>query len=381
MRHGGAELVGSLPGTERLLINFTQHSGFLQASATHKLFYWCATEYHLFVESDKDATKKPLIIWFSGGPGCSSVVALLNAIGPFEFAQNGHLQLNPYSWHKTIKENYDAIKDFFKKHPKFLKNPLYLMGESYAGIFVPVLAVHILKNGKDNKFNLKGLALGNPFLHEVLNIHTSLIYAYEHALIDQHDWDNFVEDCCHGCEDGCDFRPGRLRGPCLTAVNDMYAEIWNSGLNPFDIYRDCSPNSANLQLQAEKSGLSLVGYKFLGPAEVTKSYKKEYDDMSATFKWLMSKKFSILLYYGDTDLVCNFLMGQRFAYKLNLKMSGREKQNWHVDGHAGFKTLYQTASANLTFLTVRGAGHMAAQWRAPQVFHAVSQFIQNKELS
>ncbi|VDN27311.1 unnamed protein product, partial [Gongylonema pulchrum] len=317
-----------------------------------------------FVESDKDATTRPLIIWFSGGPGCSSVVALLNAIGPFEFAQNGHLQLNPYSWHKTIKENYDAIKDFFKKHPKFLKNPLYLMGESYAGIFVPVLAVHILKNGQDNKFNLKGLALGNPFLHEVLNIHTSLIYAYEHALIDQHDWDNFVEDCCHGCEDGCDFRPGQLRGLCLTA------------------------------LQTEKSGLNLVGYKFLGPAEVsegvinlcsysqvTKSYKKEYDDMSATFKWLMSKKFSILLYYGDTDLVCNFLMGQRFAYKLNLKMSGREKQNWHVDGHAGFKTLYQTASANLTFLTVRGAGHMAAQWRAPQVFHAVSQFIQNKELS
>ena len=40
-------------------------------------------------------------------------------------------------------DNLDALLAFFEKFPKFLTNDLYLSGESYAGIYVPYLALRI----------------------------------------------------------------------------------------------------------------------------------------------------------------------------------------------------------------------------------------------
>lgn len=51
-------------------------------------------------------------------------------------------------------------------------------------------------------------------------------------------------------------------------MNAIYTSLWDSGLNPFDIYRDCVPNSENLRLQIEKFGLKPKGYEFLGPNEL-----------------------------------------------------------------------------------------------------------------
>ena len=52
-------------------------------------------------------------------------------------------------------ENYAALKDFFNKYPSFKTNPFYLTGESYAGVYIPMLGVKILEGIKDSKINLK----------------------------------------------------------------------------------------------------------------------------------------------------------------------------------------------------------------------------------
>ncbi len=50
------------------------------------------------------------------------------------------------------------------------------------------------------------------------------------------------------------------------------------------------------------------------------------------------------------------------------------KQPWKFGKQiAGFKTIYR----GLTFITVRGAGHMAPQWRAPEMRYAIGQFLLN----
>jgi len=51
--------------------------------------------------------------------------------------------------------NYAALKDFFNKYPSFNSNPFYLAGESYAGVYIPMLGVKILESIKDTKINLK----------------------------------------------------------------------------------------------------------------------------------------------------------------------------------------------------------------------------------
>merc|ERR1719498_1069518 len=56
-----------------------------------KYFFW------LF-ESKSAPTTDPLIMWLSGGPGCSSQLALLVENGPCTI-KNGKTVTNAYSWH------------------------------------------------------------------------------------------------------------------------------------------------------------------------------------------------------------------------------------------------------------------------------------------
>ena len=48
-----------------------------------------------------------------------------------------------------------ALKHFFTLYPRFKNAELYLSGESYAGIYLPVLATEIIKENGTMSKNLK----------------------------------------------------------------------------------------------------------------------------------------------------------------------------------------------------------------------------------
>ncbi|KAH7722453.1 Protein F41C3.5, partial [Aphelenchoides avenae] len=151
-----ADEIVDLPGLS-FKPNFKHYSGYLNASETRFLHYW-------FVESQGSASKDPLVFWFNGGPGCSSMEGLLAEHGPY-FLSNDTTALkeNPYAWNKlanvvyiespafvgfsyytkgdsglwnddtTSAENYRAIKHFLGKFPQFRNHFVFVTGESYAG--------------------------------------------------------------------------------------------------------------------------------------------------------------------------------------------------------------------------------------------------------
>jgi carboxypeptidase C (cathepsin A) len=143
------------------------YSGYLEVTATKQLHY-------TFTESLDNPTKDPIILWFNGGPGCSSMMAFLQESGPYVVDDGeSYLKENPYPWNlranvgyvespagvgysmatgkgdmaqndvQSSEDNYAAIQSFFAKFPQFKSNELYIAGESYAGIYVPYLSWQI----------------------------------------------------------------------------------------------------------------------------------------------------------------------------------------------------------------------------------------------
>jgi carboxypeptidase D len=64
------------------------------ASETRKLFFW-------FFPSENPLATDEITVWFTGGPGCSSMIGLLQENGPILW-ESGTLKPtpNPYAWNK-----------------------------------------------------------------------------------------------------------------------------------------------------------------------------------------------------------------------------------------------------------------------------------------
>ena len=72
--------------------NMTEIPGFIELdNKGDNLFYW------LF-PSQNNASTSPIVVWLTGGPGCSSELAIFYENGPFKINDDLSLKLNPYSW-------------------------------------------------------------------------------------------------------------------------------------------------------------------------------------------------------------------------------------------------------------------------------------------
>ncbi|XP_052136213.1 serine carboxypeptidase-like 18 isoform X4 [Oryza glaberrima] len=217
--------VASLPGFDGPL-PFSLETGYVEVNESTgvRLFYY-------FVQSEKDPNVDPLLLWLSGGPGCSSLSGLTHEIGPFQFAAKRYYSgglpkiiYQPETWTKvsniifvdspvgagfsyaatqegsktsdtkTVKQLVIFLRKWLHDHPQFLLNPLYIGGDSYSGYIVPTLALAIDESndsGDKPILNLMGYVAGNPrterqfdeggkipFLHGMGLISNEL---YEHA--------------------------------------------------------------------------------------------------------------------------------------------------------------------------------------------------------
>ncbi|MPC09365.1 Lysosomal protective protein [Portunus trituberculatus] len=84
---------------------------------------------------------------------------------------------------ETSLSNYLALQDFFQnKFPEYRNNSFFITGESYGGIYVPTLAVRVLKGQDTFPINLQGYAIGNGLSSYELNDDSIIFFAYYHGL-------------------------------------------------------------------------------------------------------------------------------------------------------------------------------------------------------
>merc|ERR1711933_518478 len=105
--------------------------------------------------------------------------------------------------------SYLALKGFLNdRFPNLLqqKNPLFLTGESYAGIYIPKLAQKIIYNSNVEEWNLKGFAVGDACVGtevlcgEALHIETfgpwyEYLFLYGHGQFSNKLWGELISVC------------------------------------------------------------------------------------------------------------------------------------------------------------------------------------------
>lgn len=190
------------------------YSGYVNLLNTSKNIHY------VLAESQGDSEKDPLLIWFNGGPGCSSMLGWSQENGPWALEDGAKtFHKNEFSWNTnanvlyieqpagvgfsycntTIKDecnfndfnsaddNVKMLLEWFKKFPMYLNNELYLSGESYAGIYVPRLMDAIdMHNGNKTEpaINLKGIMVGNGVTNWTYDAEACMIeITYWHGLM------------------------------------------------------------------------------------------------------------------------------------------------------------------------------------------------------
>ncbi|KAG3088627.1 hypothetical protein PI125_g18284 [Phytophthora idaei] len=394
-------------------------------------FYW-------FVESRSDPQRDPLVLWLTGGPGCSSMMALLAENGPCHVQSDLSTKTNPYSWNGhanviwldqptgvgysygptvdydsgelNVAENiYWFLQEFLKKHPDLADREFFVTGESYGGHYVPAVASHILKANMLRHLspnavhvNLAGIAVGNGLTDPAVQYQHSVDMAfnsYNVSLLD----DQAIEDMrkaqpvCHElimqcqkdrprCVDAMEFCFGALEGP-----------YYQSGRNPYDIREPCTEENVmkcfhfehideylNTPTVLTKLGVDVHKSKSWRECDATVGAGFAFDEMLSSaedVKLLLDAGVRVLIYAGDADLMCNWVGNQ--AWVMALDWSG--KTEFNNAPSRPFVTSEATDSGrvrsfeNLAFIRVFNSGHMVPMDQPVVSFEMINKFFQNKD--
>ena len=80
---------------------FKLYSGYLPITTTTKSLHY------MFAQSQSNPATDPVIVWFNGGPGCSSVLGFAQEHGPYVMEDGADaFTENEYSWNKEANMLY-----------------------------------------------------------------------------------------------------------------------------------------------------------------------------------------------------------------------------------------------------------------------------------
>ncbi|XP_062084129.1 serine carboxypeptidase-like 20 [Humulus lupulus] len=469
-------LITSLPGFNGTFQS-KHYSGYvtLKGKPHHQyLFYY-------FVESERNPSKDPVVLWLNGGPGCSSMDGFVYEHGPFNFkAGKTHgtlptLHINPYSWSKVsniiyldspagvgfsyskstnLYETGDLeaasythkfLLKWFKKFPEFISNPFYIAGESYAGVYVPTLAAEIVtgngSNGTSPIINLKGYMVGNGVTDQSFDDNALVPFAHGMGLISEEIFEE-VDAAC-----GADYH-NHPSEHCSKMLNKVFDSL--VGLNVYDILEPCFHNS-NGEEDLNKNKSLPSSFKQLGktdkPLPVRKrmfgrawpfqapvrdgtlpswpelitnvevecindrvasawlndekvrkaihagaeseigewelccddlSYDHDAGSMIPYHKNLTSLGFRVLIFSGDHDMCVPYTGSQAWTRSLGYKTVD-EWRPWSssIDQVAGYVQGYDN---NLTFVTIKGAGHTVPEYKPRESLDFYSRWLEGRPI-
>ncbi|EEF40333.1 serine carboxypeptidase-like 2 [Ricinus communis] len=426
-------IVDTLPGFPGKL-PFKMETGYVGVGEMEdvQLFYY-------FFESERDPTFDPLVLWLTGGPGCSGFSAIAFENGPLAIAYDTYtgglpsLKLNPFSWTKVASiiyidapvgsgfsyattnegantsdtlsahQSYIFLRKWLMNHPKFLGSQIYIGGDSYSGIIVPLLVQNILEgieSGLKPSIDLQGYLLGNPVTDYYVDQNSRIPFVHRVSLIS----DAYYDDAKLYCEgDYMNIEPNNTL--CVTAMQNIKQCLLQIKLTQIlepqcafsskkqtDLEWDIISQEANVinsleanklpELHCREFGYAL-SYKYMNNDTVQsalgvrngtvetwsrclKTFPTYTENVESTLyihKNLSKTGLRALIYSGDHDISVPYVGTLNWIRSLEIPVFD-EWRPWYLDGQvAGYQVKFMNEHFRLTYVTIKGGGHTAPEYK------------------
>ncbi|KAJ7017684.1 serine carboxypeptidase [Mycena alexandri] len=412
-----------------------QASGYGDLTSSKSIFFW-------YFAARNNPSTAPLSLWFNGGPGSSSMIGLLQELGPCRITNDSaSVTLNSFSWNnnsnmlfidqpvgvgfshgtESVGTSQDAAADMwsflqiFLKDSRFSKlaaNDLAIWTESYGGHYGPTFAAYFLSQnmaiaaGKvsGQRLNLKTLGIGNGLTYPLSQYPGYISYSQSnpyHPLVDPSvtasantSWNTPTTGCrdqiitCNNggnnsvCSDAQSFCNGKILYPLVGAFDVYYVP------SRFD---DPYPPAIGSYLESIQTKIG---------AEVAweETSNEVYDNFANNGDWMRSSLphlevvinsgVRVTIYDGDADYICNFMGVEAMIGKLNTNFSAKFNQQefapYLVNGQlAGqFKTV-----GTFSYVRVYGSGHEVPAYKngtlavGEAAFQIFSQTMANQSVA
>ncbi|KAI3971914.1 hypothetical protein MKW92_006599 [Papaver armeniacum] len=347
-------LITSLPGFNG---NFPSkhYSGYVKIDEK-SLFYY-------FVVSERNPNEDPVVLWLNGGPGCSSFDGFVYEHGPFNFEKpktygfvSNIIYLDSpagvglsYSDnqedyktgdHRTSLEAHTFLLKWFEQYPEFLSNPFYISGEFYAGVYVPYSG-YIIGNGvTDGKFD------GNSFVP----------FAHGMGLIPDVLFEE-VTTVCNGTFYGNDNQR------CKEKLEKVYNTVTEM---PLPVRKRIFGRACPLGAPV-RDGIVPTWPQLL------KSKNLPCTDDEVANAWLNNEA----CLFGDHDMWVPYIGSEKWTRSLGYKILD-EWRPWFFNNQvAGYLQGYAN---NLTFLTIKGAGHTVPEYKPKEALAFYSRWLAGEKI-
>ncbi|KAM3707971.1 hypothetical protein ACJW31_02G064400 [Castanea mollissima] len=404
-----SDRVTNLPG-QPTSPSISQFSGYINVNQYHgrALFYW-------FFQAESHWSNKPLLLWLNGGPGCSSVgYGAAAELGPLRVNKNGvGLHFNKYAWNKeanllfvespvgvgfsytntssdftklddgfVAEDAYNFLVNWLQRFPQFKTHDFFIAGESYAGHYVPQLAELVYERNKDTskypKINLKGFIVGNPGTDDYYDYKGLLEYAWSHTVITDQHYDkakqcvtNSTSSLAHSSDTANslakvkNYRMRRMRS--FGGYDPCFSEYIEEYFNREDVQ---SSLHASIKGRTSNVKWKVCNDSILGEYNVT------VFSILPIYTKLNKGGLKIWVYSGDADGRVPVL-GSRYcieALGLSLKSPWR---SWYHNHQVGGRMVEYEG---LTFVTVRGAGHLVPLNKPSEALSLIHSFLTGEPL-
>ncbi|KAK5641162.1 hypothetical protein RI129_009709 [Pyrocoelia pectoralis] len=387
--------------------NIESYSGYFKVSeaSNSNLFFW-------FFKSENNFETNPVILNIQGGPGLSSLVSLYLEIGPFNITPSGNVVESLHSWTKmasvifidnpvntgfsfgdVLPTNlneitqglHEGVKQFYKLFPQLRTNKFYIMGESYAGKYVPRLGkmIHQANSPNSNEnINIRGIAVGNG-MTDPLHQSKYCDFFYHTGLCDNH--------CITYCREreiamvehvqAGEYDLGRIASSDLL---DRFVQ--SSGYSNF--YNFLEQNGPNAPLEERlitylsgdsiKSALHVGSTRFeLYNVNVAPGLTDYFEPIPQDVEYLLGV-VDVLIYNGQYDIVIPYVSTVNYLRNLNFDGSTLyrygDRTVWRMNGDV---VGYVTKANRLTEVLIRNAGHMSPMDQPLVAYTMMEKFINN----